>query len=169
MSHHFCGFFVWGNKTIRPPCRRGDEPLKTRQPDFVRGNATHPPDIFINCTSSAQLQIKDKLRTFPRREGFTRNKEKISNLICFEPFVILSKPSLPGQGQRPSAPSTGRALTPLNLASLEGKEKTVQPASHSPPILTHVFIQWTYSKVFHENIWFESWVFCSAHLGLTIK
>ena len=56
--------------------------------------------LLINFTSFAQLQIKDKLRTFPRREGFTRNKEKISNLICFGPFVILSKPSLPGQGQR---------------------------------------------------------------------
>ena len=55
--------------------------------------------LLINFTSFAQLQIKDKLRTFPRREGFTRNKEKISNLICFGPFVILSKPSLPGQGQ----------------------------------------------------------------------
>ena len=60
--------------------------------------------LLINFTSFAQLQIKDKLRTFPRREGFTRNKEKISNLICFGPFVILSKPSLPGQGQdRPTA------------------------------------------------------------------
>ena len=54
--------------------------------------------LLINFTSFAQLQIKDKLRTFPRREGFTRNKEKISNLFCFGPFVILSKPSLPGQG-----------------------------------------------------------------------
>ena len=60
--------------------------------------------LLISFTSFAQLQIKDKLRTFPRREGFTRNKEKISNLICFGPFVILSKPSLPGQGQdRPTA------------------------------------------------------------------
>ena len=40
---------------------------------------------------------------------------------------------------------------------------------HPPPILTHVFIQWTYSKVFHENIWFKSRGFCSAHFGLTIK
>ena len=61
--------------------------------------------LLINFTSFAQLQIKDKLRTFPRREGFTRNKEKISNLICFGPFVILSKPSLPGQGQRHTSPS----------------------------------------------------------------
>lgn len=40
--------------------------------------------LLINFTSFAQLQIKDKLRTFPRREGFTRNKEKISCLICFD-------------------------------------------------------------------------------------
>ena len=32
--------------------------------------------LLINFTSFAQLQIKDKLRTFPRREGFTRNKRR---------------------------------------------------------------------------------------------
>ncbi len=56
--------------------------------------------LLRKCNSFAQHRKSDKLRTFPRREGFTRNKEKISNLICFGPFVILSKPSLPGQGQR---------------------------------------------------------------------
>ena len=78
--------------------------------------------LLINFTSFAQLQIKDKLRTFPRREGFTRNKEKISNLICFGPFVILSKPSLPGQGQdRPTALlyDPGR----LVLAALQQNQK----------------------------------------------
>ena len=52
--------------------------------------------LLINFTSFAQLQIKDKLRTFPRREGFTRNKRKSSALICFGPFVphpILPSPS----------------------------------------------------------------------------
>ena len=71
--------------------------------------------LLINFTSFAQLQIKDKLRTFPRREGFTRNKEKISNLICFGPFVILSKPSLPGQGQdRPTALKIGTQYIAVN-------------------------------------------------------
>lgn len=56
--------------------------------------------LLINFTSFAQLQIKDKLRTFPRREGFTRNKEKISNLICLKPFLIPSLPyALPFQGK----------------------------------------------------------------------
>ena len=43
----------------------------------------NPIPLLINFTSFAQLQIKDKLRTFPRREGFTRNKGKISSLICW--------------------------------------------------------------------------------------
>ena len=69
--------------------------------------------LLINFTSFAQLQIKDKLRTFPRREGFTRNKEKISNLICFGPFVPLPLPY--------SLPRLGRS-TPL-ICFAKGKEK----------------------------------------------
>ena len=59
-----------------------------------------PPGIFIlTALLSAAFAAP-----FLAEAGFKRNKEKISNLICFGPFVILSKPSLPGQGQdRPSA------------------------------------------------------------------
>ena len=58
--------------------------------------------LLINFTSFAQLQIKDKLRTFPRREGFTRNKRKSSALICLIPFLTLSQPSPPGARLRPA-------------------------------------------------------------------
>ena len=55
-----------------------------------------PPGIFIlTALLSAAFAAP-----FLAEAGFKRNKEKISNLICFGPFVILSKPSLPGQGQR---------------------------------------------------------------------
>ena len=58
--------------------------------------------LLINFTSFAQLQIKDKLRTFPRREGFTRNKRKSSALICLIHFLTLSQPSPPGARLRPA-------------------------------------------------------------------
>ena len=102
--------------------------------------------LLINFTSFAQLQIKDKLRTFPRREGFTRNKEKISNLICFGPFVILSKPSLPGQGQdRPTALlyDPGR-LVLAALQQNQKKECVVLAGSHSF-FLLYIFIPYVIS------------------------
>ena len=59
----------------------------------------NPIPLLINFTSFAQLQIKDKLRTFPRREGFTRNKGKISSLICF--YLLYPIPyALPRLGKR---------------------------------------------------------------------
>lgn len=62
--------------------------------------------LLINFTSFAQLQIKDKLRTFPRREGFARNKEKISGLICFGPFVPYPiRPSPSGKASISLLPS----------------------------------------------------------------
>ena len=59
----------------------------------------NPIPLLINFTSFAQLQIKDKLRTYPRREGFTRNKGKISSLICF--YLLYPIPyALPRLGRR---------------------------------------------------------------------
>ena len=106
----------------------------------------NPIPLLINFTSFAQLQIKDKLRTFPRREGFTRNKEKISNLICFGPFVILSKPSLPGQGQdRPTALlcDPGRLVLSA-LQQNQKKECVVLAGSHSF-FLLYIFIPYVIS------------------------
>ena len=81
----------------------------------------NPIPLLINFTSFAQLQIKDKLRTFPRREGFTRNKEKVSSLICFGPFVPYPiRPSPSGKAsisdvvRFPSSPFHHLFYVPVN-------------------------------------------------------
>ena len=101
-----------------------------------------PPGIFIlTALLSAAFAAP-----FLAEAGFKRNKEKISNLICFGPFVILSKPSLPGQGQdRPTALlyDPGR-LVLAALQQNQKKECVVLAGSHSF-FLLYIFIPYVIS------------------------
>ena len=69
--------------------------VNTLKPHFVRKNTIHPRFARRKCTPFCH-----SVTSFLSEAGLKRNKEKIFNLICLKPFLILSLPyALPFQGK----------------------------------------------------------------------
>ena len=69
--------------------------VNTLKPHFVRKNTIHPRFARRNCTPFCH-----SVTSFLSEAGLKRNKEKIFNLICLKPLLILSLPyALPFQGK----------------------------------------------------------------------